>query len=237
MNRLVKAAVGILITISFFSFGCKVEELQTGKPDNTRVAEFPKKYPNANDSVNNAPKTNPDKYATPSQPANAGQQNNSNVLPDYGNFPQAQNSQIIAVSKLIIPVANVKKEELADTFTTARSEGRVHNALDIMAAEGTPVLAATDGKIVKFHDSERGGITIYQLATDNRLVLYYAHLKSRAENLHEGDDVKKGTLIGYVGDTGNSGTGNFHLHFAMWIINDPKRYWEGTNLNPYQYLQ
>lgn len=139
--------------------------------------------------------------------------------------------------KLMIPVIGIRGEDLRDTFDAARSEGRVHDAIDIMAAGGTPVVATTDGKIIKFFDSERGGITIYQLSPDERTVYYYAHLERRADNLREGDTVKQGALLGYVGDTGNSGTGNFHLHFAIWTITDPKRFYNGTNLNPYPLLK
>lgn len=139
--------------------------------------------------------------------------------------------------KLIIPVAGVKPENLLDTFKDARSENRVHDAIDIMAAGGTPVLAAADGEIARFFDSERGGITVYQFSLDKKMMYYYAHLQRRAETLQEHQFVRQGTVIGYVGDTGNAGAGNFHLHFAVWIIDDPKRYWEGTNINPYPLLR
>lgn len=138
---------------------------------------------------------------------------------------------------MVIPVVGVQAKDLTDTFSDARSGGRVHDAIDIMAAGGTPVVAAANGKIVKFHDSERGGITIYQLSPDEKTVYYYAHLQKRADNLHEGDTVKPGDLIGYVGDTGNSGANNFHLHFAIWTITDPKRYFDGANVNPYPLLK
>jgi len=138
---------------------------------------------------------------------------------------------------LIIPVAGIKPGQLRDTYTEARSEGRVHNALDIMAARDTPVLAATSGKIVKLFNSERGGITIYQLGGDEKTVLYYAHLALYADGLAEGHVANQGEVIGYVGDTGNAGAGNYHLHFAMWGVTDPKRYWDGVNINPYPLLR
>ena len=137
---------------------------------------------------------------------------------------------------LIIPVAGVRPDQLIDTFDDARSEGRVHDAIDIMAAAETPVLAATDGKILKLFNSERGGTTIYQLSANQELIFYYAHLARYADGLAEGNTVKQGEVIAYVGDTGNAGPGNYHLHFSIAAVTDPKRYWEGTNINPYPLL-
>jgi murein DD-endopeptidase MepM/ murein hydrolase activator NlpD len=138
--------------------------------------------------------------------------------------------------KLIVPVAGVKPQELHDTYKDARSEGRTHDAIDIPAAAGTPVLAAADGEIVKLFQSVPGGTTIYQLYKDRKLIFYYAHLQGYADGLVEGKVVHRGDVIGYVGDTGNAGLGNYHLHFSISIVVDPKRYWEGTNINPYPIL-
>ena len=142
-----------------------------------------------------------------------------------------------STTPLVVPVAGVRPDELHDTYTEARSEGRVHNAIDIPAARGTPVLAAADGKIIKLFNSDRGGITIYQLAGDNRTVYYYAHLERYADGLAEGHLARRGETIAYVGDTGNAGAGNYHLHFSVSIVSDPKRWWEGTNVNPYPLLR
>jgi murein DD-endopeptidase MepM/ murein hydrolase activator NlpD len=139
-------------------------------------------------------------------------------------------------SGLVLPVLGVKASQLTDTFTQMRSEGRVHDALDIPAPLGTPVVAAADGTIVKFHDSVKGGITIYQLSEDKRFVFYYAHLLKRADDLQETSHVKRGATIGFVGDTGNAGPGNYHLHFAIWLVTDPKSFWQGININPYPVL-
>ena len=139
--------------------------------------------------------------------------------------------------KLIIPVAGIKASQLRDTFNESRSEGRVHNAMDIMAPVGAAILATAEGKIVKLFTSERGGITIYQLSKDGKLIFYYAHLQRYADGLAEGQIAKQGDVIGYVGDTGNAGAGNYHLHFALWSVTDPKRYWDGININPYPLLR
>ena len=139
--------------------------------------------------------------------------------------------------KLIIPVAGVRPEQLRDTFSEARSEGRVHDAIDIPAPRGTPVIAAADGPIVKLFQSERGGTNIYQLSTDGKFVYYYAHLDRYADGLAEGHFAKQGETIAYVGDSGNAGPGNYHLHFSVVEISDPKNFWHGVNINPYPLLR
>jgi murein DD-endopeptidase MepM/ murein hydrolase activator NlpD len=137
---------------------------------------------------------------------------------------------------LLIPVAGVRPEQLQDTYTQSRSEGRTHNSIDIMAPRNTPVVAAVDGTIVKLFRSERGGITLYQLGTDNRTIYYYAHLERYADGLAENRFMRRGELLGYVGDSGNAGKDNCHLHFSIWLVTDPKRYWDGENINPYPLL-
>jgi murein DD-endopeptidase MepM/ murein hydrolase activator NlpD len=138
---------------------------------------------------------------------------------------------------LIIPVAGITPNQLRDTFNDARSEGRVHDAIDIMAPHDAPVLAATDGTIIRLFESKAGGTTIYQRDPDGRTIYYYAHLDHYADGLSEGHFVKRGETIAYVGDTGNAGAGNYHLHFAIWIAPDEKHFWSGTNLNPYPILR
>jgi peptidoglycan LD-endopeptidase LytH len=148
----------------------------------------------------------------------------------------SQASTVTDPAKLIIPVAGVCAAELRDTFTEARADGRTHNALDIMAPRGTPVLAAADGEIARLFLSEAGGNTLYQFSSDRQHVFYYAHLDRYADQLAAGQRVRQGEVLAYVGDTGNAGVGNYHLHFALWQVSDPKRYWEGVNLNPYPLL-
>ncbi|MCA1590625.1 MAG: M23 family metallopeptidase [Acidobacteria bacterium] len=159
------------------------------------------------------------------------------ILSDISSPTPAVHANLpVASGKLLIPVVGVTREQLTDTFSTARSEARVHQAIDIAARGGTPVVAVADGKIVKFWDSDHGGITIYQLSADERYFFYYAHLQSRAPEIKEGDTVRQGATIGFVGDTGNAGAGNFHLHFGVSIVIDPKRYWDGQSINPYPLL-
>jgi peptidoglycan LD-endopeptidase LytH len=157
----------------------------------------------------------------------------NNESPVASSSPE---QSFVGTLDLLIPVSGVRSDQLLDTFGDARSEGRVHDAIDIPAAAGTSVLASTDGQILKLFQSERGGTTIYQLSQDRKLVFYYAHLQRYADGLVEGAYVKRGDVIAYVGDTGNAGTGNYHLHFSIAVVSDPKRYWEGTNINPFPLL-
>lgn len=135
---------------------------------------------------------------------------------------------------LIIPVEGLDRGALSDTFGAARGEGRSHQGIDIMAEAGTPVLAAADGVIAKFHDSERGGVSIYQFDASGRLVFYYAHLEARADWLEEGQEVRQGDVLGYVGMTGNAPVP--HLHFEIQHRKDGRRWWRGQPMNPYPHL-
>ena len=137
---------------------------------------------------------------------------------------------------LAIPVRGIRPDQLRDSYSAPRSGGRVHNAIDIMAPRGTPVLAAADGTILKLRTGGNGGITIYQLDPDGRTLYYYAHLERYAAGLREGLPVWRGQVIAYEGDTGNAGRGNYHLHFSVSRLDDPRRWWEGRNTNPYPLL-
>ncbi|WP_312316954.1 M23 family metallopeptidase [Stenotrophomonas sp.] len=137
---------------------------------------------------------------------------------------------------LLVPVQGVMPGQLQDTFTDARSEGRVHDAIDIMAPAGTPVLAVADGTVEKLFTSERGGLTVYQFEPDGVYCYYYAHLERYADGLAEKQTVKRGDVIGYVGSTGNASPDAPHLHFEIHRLGPEKQWWKGEALNPYPVL-
>jgi len=137
--------------------------------------------------------------------------------------------------ELTIPVAGVLRSELKDTYGAARSGGRSHKGVDIFAKQGTPVVAAAEGVIVKRDSNAVGGISVYQRGSDARTIYYYAHLHGYRPGLKEGDLVRPGDVIGYVGSTGNV-TGSPHLHFSIHTVTDPNRWWKGRDLNPYHLL-
>ena len=142
-----------------------------------------------------------------------------------------------APTGLLLPVQGIKASQLRDTFTDARSEGRVHDAIDIMADAGTPVLAVADGAVEKLFDSERGGLTIYQFEPSGRWCYYYAHLQRYADGLAEKQVIKRGEVIGYVGSTGNASAEAPHLHFEVHVLGPEKQWWKGESINPYPLLQ
>lgn len=141
---------------------------------------------------------------------------------------------VVTSDTLIVPVSGIAASALTDTWGHTRSEGRAHEGIDIMAPMGTPVRAAADGRIVKFFDSDRGGVTIYQFDTSERFVYYYAHLSRRAPGLAEGAVVQQGDVIAYVGTSGNAPAP--HLHFEIQRLTNERHWWEADSMNPYPLL-
>jgi murein DD-endopeptidase MepM/ murein hydrolase activator NlpD len=140
-------------------------------------------------------------------------------------------------SGLVLPVQGVRVEQLTDTWGQSREGGkRAHEAIDIMAPGGTLVLSALPGTVEKLFQSDRGGITAYVRTDDGQWQLYYAHLRGYAAGLAEGQHLKQGQVIGYVGDTGDAGPGNYHLHFAINRMQPGQGWWQGTAINPYPIL-
>lgn len=141
-----------------------------------------------------------------------------------------------APAGLLVPVQGVAASALSDTYDDPRGTDRVHEALDIMAPAGTPVLATADGRIEKLFDSANGGLTIYQFDPTGTWCYYYAHLQRYAPGLEEGDTVRRGEVIGYVGSTGNANAAAPHLHFGIYLLGEEKQWSRGTPVNPYPLL-
>ncbi len=205
----------ILVVFIYEKIKLGTADISALKPDTIPAPEFEKQVPTP------LPIPSISETAEPAQTPET-------ASPPFAEYP---------AHSLVIPVKGVKREQLTDNYNDPRDGERAHNAIDIPAPEGTPVLAAADGEIAKFFDSERGGITIYQYSADKKLVYYYAHLQRRAESLQEKEFVRRGTVIGYVGDTGNAVKGNYHLHFAISVLDDPSRYFEGVSINPFPLLK
>ena len=152
--------------------------------------------------------------------------------PDTTGAPDPRGDELDGLARnLTIPVAGVRAEDLLDTFDDMRGTRR-HEALDIPAPRSTPVLSATDGRLLRLYTSERGGLMVYASDAGERFILMYAHLDSYAGGLSEGAPLKRGQVIGYVGTTGNAPPNLPHLHFAIARSSDVKRWWEGTPVDP-----
>jgi murein DD-endopeptidase MepM/ murein hydrolase activator NlpD len=136
-----------------------------------------------------------------------------------------------------LPIVGLQPSSIQDTFEESRGEGgRRHEATDILAPRGTPIVAVDTGPIVKLFTSKAGGLTIYQFDPQQNYAYYYAHLDRYADGLKDGLLVKKGDVIGYVGSTGNADPKTPHLHFAIFQLGPEKHWWEGKPINPYPFL-
>jgi murein DD-endopeptidase MepM/ murein hydrolase activator NlpD len=174
---------------------------------------------------------------SPPPPVEAEQDLKSPTLPHTVEGQAPGDSAPLFAKGLGLPIANLKAADVQDSFAQSRGGGeRRHEATDIMAPRGTPVVAVDTGIVTKFFTSKAGGLTIYQFDPSQKYAYYYAHLDRYAEGLREGMLVKKGDLIGYVGSTGNANPAAPHLHFAIFELGPEKLWWEGKPINPYPIL-
>jgi peptidoglycan LD-endopeptidase LytH len=137
---------------------------------------------------------------------------------------------------LAMPIAGLDPAKLTDTFHEMR-DGHRHEALDIMAPRGTPVVAVDEGNVAKLFTSQRGGLTVYQFNDARDLCYYYAHLERYAKGLKEGTLLRRGEVLGYVDSTGDASPGAPHLHFAVFRLGPEREWWKGTPIDPLPLLQ
>src|SRR5262249_41137413 len=149
----------------------------------------------------------------------------------------APEAKDLAARHLTIPVQGVDAEKLVRSYHDARSGGREHEALDILAPRNTPVVAVEDGSVAKLFFSKAGATTVYQFAPTRSYPYYYPHLERYADGLKEGEPIHRGQVIGYVGTSGNAPKNTPHLHFAVYRLTPEKRWWEGTPIDPYDILR
>jgi len=148
------------------------------------------------------------------------------AVPSVGDLDRLRSRQ------LVLPVQGYDLHQMRDNFAEKRG-GRVHEAIDMAAARGTPVVAVDDGVVKKLFTSAAGGLTVYEFDAEGSYAYYYAHLDRYAEGLHEGQTVRKGDRVGYVGTSGNAPPDTPHLHFTIFKLLPTRRWWEGTPINPY----
>lgn len=155
------------------------------------------------------------------------------IVPPTETIPTMRDPD--APRPMIIPVAGIDRSAIRDMFDEVRGNRR-HEAIDILAPRGTPVIATDDGVVQKLFTSKPGGLTVYEFDPDQRFCYYYAHLDRYAAGLHEGQLLRRGEVLGYVGTTGNAPKDTPHLHFALIRLDPERRWWKGTYVNPYPLL-
>lgn len=157
--------------------------------------------------------------------------------PRPGGSPRvAADREYLRDRRLMVPVDGVRPRDLTDTYNAARSGGRRHHALDVMARRGTPVISADDGVVRRISTNALGGRTVYVVDHAGRFVHYYAHLDRYARGLREGQRVRKGDQLGTVGSTGNADRNAPHLHYQLLRYANARMWWAGDPVNPVPYL-
>jgi murein DD-endopeptidase MepM/ murein hydrolase activator NlpD len=201
-------------------------EATAGKPalastDSITAASMPATAPEQV-KVRPTPPSEPPAVSAPEDPRAA--------IPSVGINP----IEDLRARHLTLPLKGAVPEDVHDMFNETRGGTRRHEAVDMLAPRNTPIVAVEDGTIARLFFSNAGGITIYQMDPTKTYIYYYAHLEKYADGLAEGDQVKRGQLLGYVGTSGNAPRDTPHLHFAISKMTDDKHWWEGTALDPFQ---
>lgn len=133
-----------------------------------------------------------------------------------------------APAKLPVPVTGVAPRRLVDSWDSPRPGGRPHRGIDIFARRGTPIVSTTRGIVLTVGESRLGGRIVRILGPGGHWH-YYAHLERFAPGIRSGDVIAAGTVIGYVGDSGNARGTPPHLHYGVYQ-------WQGEAVNPYPLL-
>jgi murein DD-endopeptidase MepM/ murein hydrolase activator NlpD len=209
--------MGIVTTIAVYSL--------RNEPSLSRFDEVQASEPIAAASAIDANPTEPRATREPAEP----------VPPPPIPAGEVGTVEALRARDLKIPVDGVDRKDLRNTFSEARG-ARVHEALDILAPRHTKVIAVEDGRIEKLFTSKAGGLTIYQFDPTQTFTYYYAHLDRYVDGIHEGQAVKRGDVIGYVGSTGNASPDAPHLHFAILRLTPERKWWKGEPVNPYEVL-
>jgi murein DD-endopeptidase MepM/ murein hydrolase activator NlpD len=214
-------AATVLLVIWVYGMQAPPPPAQTPRPPQTpQTPPAPQTLPPTPQTAP-APQTLPPTPTTPAAPA----------------APAAPTADVeeLRRRRLLLPVQGLRREQLVDSFADGRG-GHLHEAMDILAARSTPVLAVEDGRLAKLFFSRQGGNTIYQFDPSETYAYYYAHLERYADGIREGEALRRGQVIGYVGTSGNAPPDTPHLHFAIFRLTPDKHWWEGTAINPYLVL-
>ena len=139
----------------------------------------------------------------------------------------ARLASLPAPQALAVPVDGVEPRALRDNWHAQRGGGRRHEGIDIFAPRGTPVRSATEGVILRVGTNRLGGRVVWVLGPGGQRH-YYAHL-ARFADMSQGQRVAAGTLLGYVGNTGNARGTPPHLHYGIYGV--------GGAVNPFPLLR
>lgn len=120
---------------------------------------------------------------------------------------------------LLFPMQTSPRCQVLDNFGDPRPNGRIHEGVDLLATLGQEVYAVADGTLTHRYVVGDANASLsgnaWTLTLPDRTYYFYAHLSRFVDGLTVGSAVRKGDVIGYVGDTGDAGPGNFHLHFEV----------------------
>jgi murein DD-endopeptidase MepM/ murein hydrolase activator NlpD len=175
-------------------------------------------------------------YTAPSTTATRAAATRRAPIPSLPPLSSSETVNYLLARGLEVPVAGFTVAQLRDTFDEGRNGGRVHRALDLLAARGTPVIAADSGRVLRVRANALGGNTIYATDPLGRVVYYYAHLDAYRPGLAEGAMIARGDTLGVVGTTGNAPRNTPHLHFQVMRMPADGKYWDGDPINPYPLL-
>ena len=151
----------------------------------------------------------------------------------YLLWPQIENARrYAALLSAPTPAENslpnpLPGQSLNDTWGAARSQGRRHEGIDIFAGRNTPIRATTRGMVLNIGPNGLGGRTVMVLGPGGQRH-YYAHLEKYPE-LKRGQWIEAGTVVGFVGDSGNAKGTPPHLHYGIYTM--------GGAINPYPLLK
>lgn len=156
--------------------------------------------------------------------------------------PRADSMKMSAMGELrsrglLFPVHGSSVDRTRDSFRERRGASRFHNAIDILAPRGTPVISTDSGRILKLYRNAMGGLMVYASDPAGRYIYAYAHLERYRKGLREGASIARGDTLGFVGTTGNAPANIPHLHFSILRSSNVKRWSRGTPVNPFEVFQ
>lgn len=234
---MLRALIGLILLVIAGAIGFYIGRSSNPAPQQTAATSAPPVEAPANPPDQSRSRTQQPLDLPDPPPLTAAQELKKPDLPQSVEGQTEGNAAPLMTKALGLPIAQVKPSDVQDTFMQARGNGeRRHEATDILAPRGTPVVAVDTGIIAKLFTSKPGGLTIYQFDPSQTYAYYYAHLDRYAEGIREGQLVKKGDVIGYVGTTGNANPNTPHLHFAIFELGPEKHWWQGRPINPYPLL-